>query len=95
MIKRIVKLSFKPENILDFIQIFESSKPFIEKRKGCIGVSLHKDSKKDNLMFTVSIWESEDDLNAYRNSELFENTWAKTKVLFNDKPEAWSLEFLK
>jgi heme-degrading monooxygenase HmoA len=46
-------------------------------------------------MFTVSIWESEDDLNAYRNSELFENTWAKTKVLFNDKPEAWSLEFLK
>lgn len=95
MIKRIVKLSFKPEKISEFIQIFETSKPFIEKRKGCLGVSLHKDSKIENLMFTVSIWESEQDLNAYRASSLFENTWAKTKVLFNDKPEAWSLELVK
>ena len=31
-----------------------------------------------------------DDLNNYRNSELFKDVWSKTKILFNKKPEAWS-----
>ena len=31
------------------------------------------------------------DLENYRNSALFKNVWAKTKVLFNDKPQAWSV----
>ncbi len=43
-------------------------------------------------MFTYSYWESEAHLNTYRHSDLFRETWAKTKVLFADKPEAWSIE---
>jgi hypothetical protein len=29
-------------------------------------------------------------LEAYRSSELFEQTWAETKILFDDRPQAWS-----
>jgi heme-degrading monooxygenase HmoA len=42
-------------------------------------------------MFTLSIWNKEEDLNEYRKSAFFKSTWAKTKILFCDKPEAWSL----
>ena len=31
-------------------------------------------------------------LEAYRNSKLFEETWTQTKALFADKPQAWSLQ---
>jgi len=31
-------------------------------------------------------------LEAYRQSELFKNVWSKTKPLFNDKPQAWSVD---
>jgi heme-degrading monooxygenase HmoA len=44
------------------------------------------------VLFTYSLWESEADLNAYRHSELFEDTWKHTKALFADKPAAWSVD---
>ena len=45
-----------------------------------------------NVFFTLSFWENEEALNAYRDSELFKTTWAKTKILFSDKPQAWTTE---
>ena len=39
-------------------------------------------------------WESEEDLENYRKSELFTEVWDFTKQLFNDKPEAWSVDKL-
>jgi heme-degrading monooxygenase HmoA len=44
------------------------------------------------VLFTLSIWENPEALEAYRRSELFQNTWAKTKALFAEKAEAWSVE---
>ena len=44
--------------------------------------------------FTYSYWDSENDLNNYRKSELFNEVWTFTKKLFNAKPEAWSVEKL-
>jgi quinol monooxygenase YgiN len=51
---------------------------------------LLQDENDKNIFFTYSIWENDEALQAYRNSELFETTWAKTKILFAGKPEAWS-----
>jgi heme-degrading monooxygenase HmoA len=47
-----------------------------------------------NVLFTLSMWENELALDTYRQSELFKDTWAKTKVLFLEKAEAWSTEVL-
>jgi heme-degrading monooxygenase HmoA len=46
------------------------------------------------MLFTLSIWDDETALEAYRQSELFQTTWAKTKVLFAEKAEAWSVEMM-
>lgn len=94
MIKRIVKMSFKPECIQEFTAIFNSKKQFIAAVEGCSHVELLQDIKHSNVFFTYSIWQDEYFLETYRQSELFADVWAQTKVLFNDKPEAWSLMLL-
>ncbi len=92
MIKRFVKMTFKPEHIQDFKTLFNSKKEFIAAMEGCSHVELLQDINNPNIFFTFSIWEDPKFLEAYRQSQLFEDVWAKTKVLFGDKPEAWSLQ---
>ncbi len=88
---RIVKLTFAPENITTFLENFESSKNKIRKFKGNNHLELLNDKNNSNIFFTYSYWDSEEDLNNYRNSDLFKSVWAKTKPLFSAKPEAWSV----
>ena len=95
MIKRIVKLTLHPDTIEHFVTIFDTSKDTIKKMKGCHGVELYRDVKHHNVIFTVSKWDSEADLNEYRSSEYFKGVWSKTKKLFCAKPQAWSLENIK
>jgi len=92
MITRIVKLTFDPIHVEEFKALFRDTQHAIQSTKGCLEVKLMKDVSKDNVFFTMSKWESEEYLNLYRKSELFEKVWAQTKQYFNDKPEAWSLE---
>ena len=92
MIKRLVKLSFQPEHTATFVDIFETSKAAIRQMPGCLHLELLRDTAAPHVFFTLSHWASEADLNAYRHSDLFQTTWAKTKVLFNDKPQAWSTQ---
>lgn len=93
-IKRIVKLTFEEDKINDFLTIFEESKRHIRQMDGCEHLELWQSTNKKNVLFTYSFWDSEDALYAYRHSDLFKKTWAKTKVLFSDKPQAWSIEML-
>lgn len=91
MINRIVRLSFKPEEVQDFIKVFNQSKKQISDFPGCMSLSLYQDNELSNVFYTQSLWKQESDLEAYRASDLFKTTWAQTKKLFNDKPMAWSL----
>ena len=88
---RIVKLSFKESQIEQFKNVFNESKMLIRNFEGCKMLHLLQDKVEPNVMFTYSIWRSEEDLERYRNSELFKKTWAKTKPLFSAKAEAWSV----
>ena len=45
-----------------------------------------------SIRATLSRWESEDALNAYRRSELFGVVWPSTKALFRAPAEVWSYE---
>ena len=91
MIKRIVKLSFHPDKVDDFLAVFEEQKENIRHFKGCEHLELWRSPSKEGLFFTYSIWEDEAALEVYRASDFFAGTWARTKVLFNDRPEAWSV----
>jgi quinol monooxygenase YgiN len=92
MIQRIVQMTFDPKHISDFLILFEEVQPLIQQMNGCHSVVLCEDVSHPNRLFTVSFWDNEDCLNAYRDSPLFEKTWAQTKAMFCDKPKAWSLQ---
>ena len=94
MIKRIVKLTFRPETAEDFPDIFYTSKPKILASKGCQHVELWRDIKHPHTFFTYSYWDSEADLNAYRRSDFFGQVWPRTKAGLAKKPEVWSVEVL-
>ncbi|WP_299485019.1 antibiotic biosynthesis monooxygenase family protein [uncultured Allomuricauda sp.] len=95
MLIRIVKLTFKPENIPSFEQIFQKTKSGITNFKGCSKVELYQDLKNPCIFFTYSFWDNESDLEYYRKSEFFKDVWGKTKLLFAAKPEAWSVNKLQ
>ncbi|MEM9001487.1 MAG: antibiotic biosynthesis monooxygenase [Bacteroidota bacterium] len=91
MLIRIVKLTFKKENIASFEQIFATTKQKIRAFEGCLHLELYQDTTHSNVFFTYSHWTDEATLNTYRNSGFFKMVWAKTKLLFEKKPEAWSV----
>ncbi len=92
MFVRIVKMSFDENKIEDFLENFHQNKEKIRSFKGCLFLELYQDKDNKNVFFTYSYWDSEKDLNNYRKSELFIRVWAKTKAMFNAKPEAWSVD---
>ena len=92
MIKRFVKMTFKPEHIQEFKTIFNLNKELIVAVEGCSHVELLQDVNNPCVFFTFSIWQNTDYIEQYRHSNLFKGVWAKTKVLFDDKPKAWSLK---
>ncbi|WP_111708342.1 putative quinol monooxygenase [Lutibacter citreus] len=95
MIVRIVKMSFDESKIDIFLNNFNNNKEKIRKFNGCRLLELYRSKDNPTIFFTYSYWESEKHLDIYRNSDLFKNVWAKTKVLFNAKPEAWSVDKLE
>ncbi len=90
MIHRIVKMEFDPSKLQEFLTNFEENKSKIRAFEGCKKLELLQDKHNTNIFFTYSYWVDETSLERYRNSELFKGVWAKTKVLFNAKPVAWS-----
>ena len=98
MLVRIVKMGFYEQNIAVFLEHFEANKLKIRGFEGCFFLELYRDKNDTSIFFTYSYWESNEALENYRKSDVFTNVWAKTKPLFNIKPEAWSvykLESLK
>ena len=91
MIVRIVKLTFRPEEVENFKELFEQKKKKIRNFEGCLHLKLLQGANHSNIFFTYSHWQTENDLNNYRYSDLFSETWSATKLLFSDKPEAWTV----
>lgn len=87
-------MSFHQEHIPAFLENFEINKQKIRNSPGNRFLELYQDKNNECIFFTYSHWETENDLENYRKSELFANVWTFTKVLFNDKPEAWSVDKL-
>lgn len=89
---RIVKLTLKPEYVNNFLNHFETVKNDINSFPGCNGMKLLQGKKESNILFTYSEWSTEEDLENYRNSELFQSIWPTVKQWFSSKAEAWSTE---
>lgn len=89
---RIVKMTFDPTKVDEFLNNFNQVKEKIRGFDGVEHLELLNDKNNTNIYFTYSTWKSEKHLNNYRHSELFKSVWAVTKPLFIEKAEAWSVE---
>jgi quinol monooxygenase YgiN len=89
---RIVKMTFDPEKVDEFLANFEQVKDQIRAFEGVEHLELLNDKNNSNIYFTYSIWKAEEYLEKYRHSDLFKSVWAVTKPMFTEKAEAWSVE---
>ena len=90
MVVRIVKMVFYKNRREDFARISTSLQHKIRKVKGCLQLDLLQDIRHKNIFFSYSLWESEEHLNNYRNSDFFLQTWGKVSRWFKEKAQAWS-----
>jgi heme-degrading monooxygenase HmoA len=91
MIIRIVQMEFEEGRVPEFLKIFAESRVRIRSFPGCTHLQLLQGEVDPCVFFTYSHWEKEDDLNIYRNSDLFRTVWRATRKLFRTAPKAWSL----
>ena len=95
MLVRIVHKQFKAEEIDAFLENFESVKSKIRSFKGCQKLELYRDQEDPTRFFTYSYWDSEEDLNTYRESPMFETVWKKTTSMVSERAQAWSLDKIR
>jgi heme-degrading monooxygenase HmoA len=95
MIVRIVKMTFRPDAVPDFLEMFDGIKNAIAGFEGCRSLSLLQCTEPRNVLFTYSTWESPEHLDRYRASGLFGSTWKQTKTWFAAPAEAWSVDILE
>ena len=91
MIIRIVQMTFRESAVDEFLALFSERKSTISSFKGCTHLELWQDTKQPNVFFTHSHWLTEADLDHYRFSDFFKDTWGRTRVLFSSAPQAWSV----
>lgn len=92
MLIRIVRMTFQPDKVEDFLTLFHQTKGKIEAFPGCHGVELLQDYHVPHIYHTYSTWDSDTALNAYRQSELFGSVWKPTKALFSEPAQAFSMK---
>ena len=90
MIVRIVHMEFLPEKRTEFLALFEQHKAAIAAQPGCRHLKLVQRDDKTTSISTISTWDSQADLDAYRKSNLFAQVWPSTKALFAAPPHAQS-----
>jgi quinol monooxygenase YgiN len=91
MVVRIVRMHFKEGSAAGFLQIFDEHKHKIRNFPGCTHLELLTDARTANRFTTLSHWNSEASLDAYRQSPLFEEVWARVKPMFSGRTEAFTL----
>lgn len=87
-------MTFQREQIKEFLVLFESVKSKIRSFEGCEHLELWRDKTDERVFFTYSIWNSQSDLDRYRFSGLFKDTWSATRKSFAENAEAYSIERL-
>lgn len=90
VIRRMVRMTFRPEALPVFDALFARTAPQIRAFAGCLHLELWHDPNHPHIRMTYSHWQDAAALDAYRHSALFRETWAQTKVLFAEKPLAFS-----
>jgi len=92
MLVRVVKMTFRPEEVTRFQELFEGWRKKIIAFPGCRYLELLHDTEDPRVFFTYSEWDDPADLESYRTSDVFADVWPVVKLLFAARAEAWTLD---
>ncbi len=92
MITRIVELQIQAEQIGAAKKLLEDVAPKVRNMPGCRRLEIMFDIHRKGRVTTYSYWESETNLNEYRDSDVFLVFWKAIKPMFSEKARAWSSE---
>jgi heme oxygenase (mycobilin-producing) len=92
MIIRIVRMTFRPEEVATFRELFAGWGPQIRAFPGCRHLELLHDVNDPQVFFTYSHWDDDLALDAYRGSEIFASVWPTVKTLFAGPASAWTVD---
>ncbi len=96
MIQRIVKMAFQEGRADEFLsEILPLQKQYTRDFEGCGHLELWRDIHDNDVIISYSLWQSEDHLNTYRNSDKFKRFWATCKTMFKEPAQAWSVEMVE
>lgn len=90
VIVRIVRLTIDPSRTDEFVSLYEHVSARIRQFDGCRHLELWQDVRYSNIYTTCSHWRHHDDLDAYRESAFFKETWSLTRRLLAAPAEATS-----
>jgi len=95
MLIRIVRMTLRPDAIEKFLGYFDQSSGLIRQFPGCEHLELWQDADNPHILTTYSHWIDAQALAHYRESDLFQNTWAKVRPLFAARTEVFSARLLR
>lgn len=83
-------MTFSPADTGAFLHLFEGSAERIRQQPGCRHLELWQDERYSNIFTTYSTWSSREDLERYRSSAFFKETWQQTRKWFAAPAQAFS-----
>ena len=95
MITRIVKMVIKPEEVSSFVKHREKFTNKIRSFKGCVSHDFLKDKNVNNTFFSYSTWDSEQSIDTFRHSELFQSLKEINNRYYLKAEQAWTVENIK
>jgi len=87
-------MKFRTDEVEEFVAWFALNQHQIAGFTGCISLELWKDFADPCSFFTHSRWKDDQSLQNYRQSDFFKATWARTKALFEEPAQAWSVSLV-
>ncbi|WP_310394970.1 antibiotic biosynthesis monooxygenase family protein [Hymenobacter sp.] len=91
MLIRIVRMTFAPARVPEFLALFRETEHRIRQQPGCRHLELWQDADHPATYCTHSRWDDAAALDAYRQSALFGAVWPATKQLFAAPAVAFSV----
>ncbi len=83
-----VKVSVKPENKSDFINVMQDSIAISREFDGCQHFGLYQDVMDDTTLILYEEWETQAQFDAYKASDHFKESGKQLFALMNGAPDS-------
>ena len=92
MIIRVVKIPIKDASINSFIKRIPIISNEVRRVSGCIHNDIFRDKMKENIFYSYTIWNSDEDIEKYLGSQYYKDIWGDLWDYFEGTPKSWKID---